>query len=159
MLLFLLCFRGNILSHPFFPVRLPVRMPARKQTPAAVPFQTLTRSAHASANATANGIRPGPEKIRALRDYAIKDIKSLRGFLGLASFFRRSVKDFGSIAEPLHALLKKKAPWVWGSAQETAKISLVNKLTSAPFLAHFDDTLDITVQTDASHCGLGAILP
>lgn len=105
-----------------------------------------------------NGIRPGPEKIRALRDYAIKDIKSLRGFLGLASFFRRFVKDFGSIAEPLHALLKKKAPWVWGPAQETAKMSLVDKLTSAPVLAHFDDTLDITVQTDASHCGLGAVL-
>ena len=105
-----------------------------------------------------NGIRPGPEKIRALRDYVIKDIKSLRGFLGLASFFRRFVKDFGSIASPLHALLKKKVVWSWGPTQEAARAALVTRLTSAPVLAHFDDKLDIIVQTDASHCGLGAVL-
>ena len=59
-----------------------------------------------------NGIRPGPEKVRALRDYVIKDVKSLRGFLGLASFFRRFVENFGAKAGSINALLKKKKTWL-----------------------------------------------
>ena len=104
------------------------------------------------------GIRPGQEKVRALRDFVIKDIKSLRGFLGLASFFRRFVMNFGALAAPLHALLKKKKAWSWGPAQEAAREALVNCLVSAPVLAHFNEKLPVTVQTDASHTGLGAVL-
>lgn len=105
-----------------------------------------------------NGIRPGPEKVRALEEYVIKDVKSLKGFLGLASFFRRFVKNFGATAGPLNALLKKKKSWCWGPAQEAARSALVSQLTSAPVLAHFDDNLPVVVQTDASHAGLGAVL-
>ena len=105
-----------------------------------------------------DGIRPGPEKVRALEEYVIKDVKSLKGFLGLASFFRRFVKNFGSTAAPLNALLKKKKSWCWGPAQEAARATLVSQLTSAPVLAHFDDKLPVVVQTDASHAGLGAVL-
>jgi hypothetical protein len=38
-------------------------------------------------------------------------------FLGLAGFYRRFVKDFGSIATPNNELTKKDVPFIWGDAQ------------------------------------------
>lgn len=39
-----------------------------------------------------------------------------------------------------------------------AKIELVDRLVSTPVLAHFDENIDVCVQTDASLVGLGAVL-
>ena len=105
-----------------------------------------------------NGIRPDPEKISALVNFKVKNVKSLRGFLGLASFYRRFVPEFAAIAHPLHVLLKKNSTWSWKEQQELAKTELVNRLVSSPVLAHFDENIDVCVQTDASLVGLGAVL-
>ncbi|EFX63414.1 hypothetical protein DAPPUDRAFT_268502 [Daphnia pulex] len=42
--------------------------------------------------------------------------------------------------------------------QQTAKQKLVQYLTSAPLLSHFNEKLDVVIQTDASNLGLGAVL-
>ena len=42
-----------------------------------------------------------------------KDIKGIRSFLGHASFYRRSVKDFSKISRPLTNLLQKDIPFVF----------------------------------------------
>ncbi|XP_057380292.1 uncharacterized protein LOC130702681 [Daphnia carinata] len=86
------------------------------------------------------------------------NLKSLRGFLGLASYYRRFVSDFAALAHPLHALLKKNSEWRWTERHEGAKNSIIEHLTTAPVLAHFDDALEVTIQTDASQTGLGAVL-
>ncbi|KZS13498.1 Uncharacterized protein APZ42_021358 [Daphnia magna] len=77
---------------------------------------------------------------------------------GLASFYRKFIADFVAIAHPLHALLKKNARWVWGETQEKAKGTLVKRLCHTPVLAHFDDKLEVEIQTNASYLGLEAVL-
>jgi RNase H-like domain found in reverse transcriptase len=62
------------------------------------------------------------------------------------------------MAHPLHVLFKKKATWRWTDEQEFAKAELVNRLVSEPVLAHFDENIDVCLQTDASLIGLGAVL-
>lgn len=105
-----------------------------------------------------HGIQPNPEKISALVNFHISDVKSLRGFLGLASFYRRFVPEFAALAHPLHSLLKKNATWSWTPEKESAKNEIIKVLVSSPVLAHFDNNLEVFVQTDASSVGLGAVL-
>jgi hypothetical protein len=57
-----------------------------------------------------DGIRVDLKKIEAMQDWMHpKTLKILRGFLGLTRYYRKFVKNYGKIATPLTALLKKNS--------------------------------------------------
>ncbi|GFQ96992.1 hypothetical protein TNCT_627931 [Trichonephila clavata] len=52
------------------------------------------------------GIMPDPEKIRAVQNFPIpKNIRDVRSFLGLCSYYRRFIKDFCLKSQPLNLSL------------------------------------------------------
>ena len=54
-------------------------------------------------------------KLKAVQDWATpQDVKGVRSFLGFTNYYRRFVKDFAAIADPLASLTKKGVEWQWG---------------------------------------------
>lgn len=105
------------------------------------------------------GLRPGSRKTEAVALFpAPSNVHQVRQFVGLASFFRRFVPNFASIAKPLTALTKANTPWVWSSLQEEAFHTIKTKLIERPILALYDTTYITEVHCDASKLGVGGIL-
>ena len=108
---------------------------------------------------SARGTEPDSSKVEAVRDFATPtSLTDVRAFLGLASYYRRFIKNFPDIAAPLHDLTKGGQEFSWTSAADQAFNDLKNRLCSAPILSQPDFSLPFTIHTDASYFGLGAVL-
>ncbi|KRX68115.1 Retrovirus-related Pol polyprotein from transposon 17.6 [Trichinella sp. T6] len=82
----------------------------------------------------------------------------IRNFLGLASYYRRFVKSFASIARPLHRLTEQRRQFSWSNEAEEAFQRLKRALTTAPILAFPRFDIPFIIDTDASETGIGAVL-
>ena len=121
-------------------------------------MKTCTYLGHVVGNGV---IRPSLDKIAAVQSFAIPKTKTdVRAFLGLTGYYRRFIPDYAAIALPLTDLTKKIGPNQvrWDSACNEAFIKLKNLLCTSPVLRSPDFSRPFILQTDASNCGVGAVL-
>jgi hypothetical protein len=84
-----------------------------------------------------DGISASPDKVKAVRDSPVpKSVKEVRGFLGLASFYRRLIPNFVEVAKSLTILTHKNQGVTWGANQQQAFQSMKDKLCTTPVLAY-----------------------
>jgi len=106
-----------------------------------------------------DGIATDDSKIDIIRNWPTPtSSKQLQRFLGLASYYRRFVQQFASIARPLSQLTSPATKFVWSPEAATAFASLKDALINAPILIAPDYDRPFSLSTDASTSGLGAVL-
>ena len=97
------------------------------------------------------------DKVAAVASWPTpRSARALRGFLGLAGYYRKFIRDFGIIAAPLTRLLRRDA-FAWDDA-DAAFQALQGALTTGPVLQMPDFSKDFVVDSDASGAGFGAVL-
>lgn len=114
---------------------------------------------------SSEGIKPNQKKIEAINQFPEpKNLKELRGFLGMMGYYRRFVKDFAKIAKPMTNLLRGER-----SPASNKRISLNDKekqcfqkmkslLSSSDILIYPDFNKPFILTTDASDFAIGAVL-
>jgi hypothetical protein len=80
------------------------------------------------------GVAVDPNKINSVQQWPVPtSAKGVRGFLGLAGYYRKFVRDFGSIAAPLTQLLTKDG-FRWTTESQEAFLKLKTALITPPVL-------------------------
>ncbi|XP_057808487.1 uncharacterized protein LOC131022964 [Salvia miltiorrhiza] len=86
------------------------------------------------------------------------NVKSVRSFLGHAGFYRRFIKDFSKISQPLCRLLAQDVPFEFDKKYLLAFNTLKEKLISAHVVIAPDWSLPFEIMCDASNSAVGAVL-
>ena len=69
-----------------------------------------------------------------------------RSFLGMINYYSTKRTTKGGVE------------WKWSEDQQKSFQQLKDKLSNAPVLTHFSDTLPLKLDTDASQYGIGAVI-
>ncbi|KAL8108558.1 hypothetical protein AgCh_024868 [Apium graveolens] len=86
-----------------------------------------------------------------------KNVKSLRGFLGLTGYYRMFIKGYDILSKPL-TLLLNKGKFSWDSEAKIAFNKLKEVMSCTPVLALPEFSKPLIIETDASKLGIGAVM-
>ncbi|XP_070041478.1 uncharacterized protein [Nicotiana tomentosiformis] len=107
---------------------------------------------------SAEGVATDPKKIEVVQLWPEPtNLKQLRGFLGLAGYYRRFIKGYGVLSKPLTDLIRNDN-FKWSPRATEAFINLKKALTSAPVLTLRDLSIPFIVETDTCSMGIGVVL-
>ncbi|CAN0145108.1 unnamed protein product, partial [Heterosigma akashiwo] len=109
-----------------------------------------------------DGLKSDPDKVMAVTKLARPETKKdIRRFLGMAGYYRSMIRNFSTIAAPLHEMTKNINPEKlrWSESAEASFQGLKQALTTHPVLKlpNFKSG-DFSLETDASKTGIGGVL-
>ena len=106
-----------------------------------------------------NCIRPLSDNLIAIKNFPTPSSrKHIRQFLGKINFYHKFIPNSANLLDVFHNLLRKDVPFAWSTECQQVFKQLKTYLISSPILAIFNPDLPITIYTDASGEGIGAIL-
>ena len=105
------------------------------------------------------GIQPDLDKVKAIKlVLTLTTVRQVRAFIGMTSYYRRFIRNFSDIAEPLVNLTRKYARFQWSDACQTAFDNLKTKLADMVVLACPHPNKDCRLYPDASDQSIGTCL-
>ena len=107
-----------------------------------------------------DGLKMDPKKVQAIIDWpSPRNILEVRSFHGLASFYRKFIKNFSGIcAYIVEKIKKEKQPFQWTAEAERSFQFLKKKITEKPVLKLPDFNHPFQVKCDASGVAIRAVL-
>jgi hypothetical protein len=98
-------------------------------------------------------------KLNGIREWPVPTtVKQVRSFLGFGNFYRRFIRKFSELAQPLNNLLKKDTPFEWTPNCQMAFETLKTRFTEEPVLMMPDQSKPFQIESDASKYATGAVL-
>jgi hypothetical protein len=108
---------------------------------------------------SAEGVAVDPEKIKEIMDWpAPRNVTEVRSFMGLVGYYRRFIKGFSKIGNPITSLQRKGKKFIWSPECEESFQQLKHLLTKAHVLKIADLEKDFLVCIDACKEGLDGVL-
>jgi transposase InsO family protein len=109
------------------------------------------------------GVETESDKVEAVKSWPKPESKKdIQAFMGLCGYYRRFLRDFSVVAEPLTRLTRKDEAFRWDAAEQEAFDELKRRLTSTEVMAFPDfnpGAGEFVLDTDASSAvGIGAVL-
>lgn len=106
------------------------------------------------------GISPNPVNIAKIMEWpAPTNVKQVRQFVAMGSYYRRFVQDFAKMARPMLDLTKKGKKFIWDEKCEESFQNLKKALVSPDVMGYpLHEGGDFILDVDASDVGLGGIL-
>ena len=109
---------------------------------------------------SSDGLKMDPEKIRPIMEWpSPKSVFEVRSFHGLASFYRKFIRNFSKInASIIDTIKKDKQPFKWTTETENNFQLLKRKIIEKPILILPDFNKPFQVKCDASGEAIGGVL-
>jgi len=109
---------------------------------------------------SSNKLKMDLEKVRAIRYWpSPRSIFEVRSFHGLASFYRKFIRNFSSICAPILETIKKEhKSFNWTEEVEKGFRAFKAKLTEQPILVLLDFMKTFQIECDASGLAIGPVL-
>jgi hypothetical protein len=105
------------------------------------------------------GISVDPANVKEIMEWSVPTtVMEIRGFLGLAGYYRRFIEGFYRIAKPMTSLLEKGREFKWDDKCQDSFDQLKKRLISPPVLVMPDLQKGFDIYCDACGQGLGCML-
>ena len=108
---------------------------------------------------SAEAISPTKEKVEAIKKAPCPEsCTQLRAFLGMINYHGKFIHNLSSILQPLNQLLQKDQEFLWSPQCEEAFNKAKESLSSSHVLVHYNPSLPVILESDASQYGIGAVI-
>src|SRR5882672_9345836 len=98
-------------------------------------------------------------KVQIIQDWPKhQKVKDVQSFLSFTNFYHHFIYRYYKITVPLMHLTRKGITWHFSDEFHSTFEALKKAFTTAPVLTHWIPDTPITVETDASHYALAAVL-
>ena len=111
---------------------------------------------------SAEGLKPSEKRVDAVVNFPKpENVKQLESFIGKLNYYGKFLPSFSTIiilCAPLNRLRRNNVTWHWSAECDEAYSSLKQMLAQQTRLVHYDPTKPLSLATDASPYGIGAVI-
>ncbi|XP_067939761.1 uncharacterized protein [Watersipora subatra] len=106
-----------------------------------------------------DGVFTDHKKVKAVAKWpSPRVVRELHEILGMGGYYRQYILEFDAIAHPLHRLTAKEEFWRYMERKHATYNMLNESISTAPILGYPDPRRQYILDTDASGCGVKAVL-